>query len=107
MNAYDVVDQILEHSDIWADLSDFLDDVDIEKLKNTEVRVATQPNYPLTHLVKKITSNDQIREYHNLEGDDNPDTDVISGDVVWLAAERPGSFSRVNPYAPQEAWYDF
>lgn len=52
------------------------------------VRIATQPGYPISHLISAVNV---------------PDPDAP---VVWIGAEQPGSWVDVNPYAPGEAFTD-
>lgn len=62
---------------------------------DTEVLIATQRHYPLTHEVVAIST----------LGDDDPEADGSrTAAALWLATEQPGRSGDLNPYAPEAAW---
>lgn len=61
-----------------------------------EVRLATQPHYPLAHTIAGVASNGEW-------GDEDEDWDFEEHDeeIVWIAA---GGGVYDAPYAPREIW---
>lgn len=70
----------------------------------TEVLVANQPTYPLTNVISNIAYGRDI--YDDEEGDEEEKAEKPDRrrDALWIAVSQPGSYSDLNPYAPEGAW---
>lgn len=66
-----------------------------------EVLIASQPQWPLTNVIKRVASHvevvgDQAEHDFEVRGVDN--------DAVWIAVEQIGREGNISPYAPSAAW---
>lgn len=76
---------------------------------DAEVRIATQPSYPLQSHVRGIATTDSLlncegcehREYSPCDDCRAAETDHMGGSLVWIAE---GSQVYDNPYAPRAIW---
>ena len=64
-----------------------------------EVRLATQPNYPLAHTIAGVARNGEWGEWTDEDAD--WDFEEPDGEIVWIAA---GGGVYDNPYAPRGIW---
>lgn len=89
-----------------------------ESNPDAEVRLATQPNWPLAYHVGGVATTDDLVEYE-LDNEDSPEqceeheeyhcreclkrelVEDQEGDVVWLVE---GGSLYNKPYAPRKAW---
>src|SRR4051812_7475030 len=73
---------------------------------DAEVRIATQPSYPLALVITSVADPDDVVDPEEEPAPD-PDDEVVPEDnrVVWITADSPSSWSGVSPYA-QAAVFD-
>lgn len=66
---------------------------------DTEVRIATQPNWPLAFDVANV-----VHEQDIMEGSDEDDEplDDEPRDIVWIATSEGNCYD--HPYAPRGVW---
>lgn len=87
---------INELINIASDLNPEMDTTDIlngEMDVDPEVRLATQPTWPLAHSICCVT--------HIPGGEEDSQADSEQPGIVWVAE---GASCRDNPYAPRTAW---
>lgn len=76
------------------ELIEILQDIENKHGPETEVRLAVQPSWPLSHHIENVRF---------LEGEERPSPSQPT--AVWIAAAHGHPYDEV-PYAPEEAWWD-
>lgn len=82
-----------------SELIDVLADLQVDGFGDAEVRIATQPSWPLAFSVDRVAAG-SAEEASDPNDDFGPDADADVS-VVWIAT---GEHPADAPYAPRSAW---
>lgn len=80
-----------------ADLIEQLQDMP----QDAQVRLATQPSWPLAFTIGAVTSPEDMAGETECEGHGHYSCKECADDIVWIAA---GDHPDGSPYAPHGAW---